>query len=299
MNTKFLVTACAASLLFAASAQAQTASPTKFYAADVVSVSAFNWGSGADAVYDTSDDVLNTWGQIGLSTDVTVGITNAYPHTASGDEGSLQLQSNGNANGKGGLAYYPAGGFGKFSELTGASFDYLVASSGDPAPVMRLFLFDETLTSGATATPWGTHVATLIWTSGTNGITVPQGTWQTANVFSGKVWQSKNGGPQYSQTPIDFADAQSHADFQNLTVRAVEVGYGSGGWSAQYNAAVDNVVLRSSNPATTPINVNFEVTKPSSPVQPVPTTSHWGLMLLATLSAALGVRGARRRRLGK
>lgn len=251
------------------------------YPANLVAEGAFNWSTGTDGFYLTGDDYRNQWGVVGSMSGGTAAITT---DSARNGDGSLRLAANGGTSAKIGVAYYPGTqqGFGPLSSITAASFDWLRATGsapGDAGPLMRLYLF----TPGS-----DTHVATLVWTTTGNGITPADDNWDTANVMAGQVVQLKNPGPQYN-IPMSFAAAQTHVDFKDLIVRAVEVGFGRGGWSPAFVGAVDQVILRGSSAS---VSANFEVAPPPPPTA-VPTM---GLEGLLGMSAALGAAAWFRRR---
>ena len=221
--------------------------------ADVVAGTTFNWSTGADGFYNTADDFNAQWGEIGWANGGTATVTADNPK--SGD-GSLKLASNGSASAKAGIAYYPAGqeGFGTLKSITAASFDWMRAAGSaatDGSPVMRIFLF----TPGT-----DTHVGTLLWQAANDGLTVTDDTWVTTNVLSGKVWNAKgNGGLPVIPPGTNFADLQADTTYGPLVVRAVEIGFGTGGWSANYVGAADNVVFTGDKATVTS---NFEMSKP-------------------------------------
>lgn len=263
-------------------ALASAAHGANVYPVNLVAEGDFKWASGPDAAYGTADDVYNQWGVVGTSSGGTAQITTDF---ARDGDGSLRLASNGGSNAKAGVAYYPptAQGFGPFGSISVASFDWLRAAgsaSGDSGPLMRLYLFDST----------NTHRATLAWTTSANSLVPVDDAWQTANVMAGQVFQTRGAGPQYNVV-MSFADAQAHVDFRDLIVRAVEVGFGSGGWGPDFVGAVDQVRLTGS---VATVNSNFEMVKPPAP--PPTAVPTMGLEGLLGMSAALGVAAWFRRR---
>ncbi|MEG0921881.1 MAG: IPTL-CTERM sorting domain-containing protein [Comamonas sp.] len=247
MNSKKFL-ALSIALALSSWAQATTVVPT-----DVVAATPFNWASGPDNAYGTSDDVNNQWGEIGFAASGTAKVTGAYPH-GPGNTGSLELASNGGTSAKAGIAYYPPSteGFGTLSSITAASFDWMRAAGSGSSPVMRLFLFEPNT---------NTHVATLLWAAGNDGIAVVDNVWGTADVLGGKVWNSKPGG---SLTAIPspgrpFADLKTDAEYGPLVVRAVEIGFGTGGWGPDYKGAADNVLFTGDKASVT---ADFEMVKP-------------------------------------
>ncbi|GAB2824669.1 hypothetical protein GCM10027276_29390 [Comamonas piscis] len=217
------------------------------YNLDVVPESTFNWASGPDGVYNTGDDLYDKWGQIDLKNNGTASVTGDF---AKDGNGSLRLAANGGTSAKAGVAYYPPSseGFGPLNSITEASFEWLRDSSSastDAPPVMRLFLFNAS----------NTHVGTLIWLGGDNGASASTNSWQVANVISGTVFQIRSAGP-LPNTKMTFAQAQASSELGGLTVRAVEVGFGSGGWGTTFLGAADNIKLSGSKAS---VDANFEV----------------------------------------
>lgn len=259
--------------LAAAGAQAAVVLP-----ANVVPASTFNWSFGADNSFGSADDQNKVWGEIGFSNNPTVSITNAYPR---GTTGSLELRASSTAS-KGGLAYYPGGdGFGTLAELTKVKYDWYVASSAQ-APVLRLFLsrgpYDGT-----------NHLATLVYIPSSEA-SVTADTWITADVIAGaKVWQSRAGGPGGQQTK-SFSDFVNDAAYKDLTVFAVEAGFGSG-HPADFVGAADNVQVTGPKAS---VDANFEITNAASTTA-VPTLSLAGLLGLVGLMASAGAVLRRRR----
>ena len=156
MNNKLVLAGSLALALASFSSQAAEVFDTA-----VVPAVPFNWASGADDTYGTSDDMYAQWGQIDLKNGATVTVTGDF---AKDGNGSMRLASNGGTGTKGGAAYYPetAAGFGALKSITAASFEWLRATGSDAtdgSPVMRLFLFDTN----------NLHAATLIWQGGPNG----------------------------------------------------------------------------------------------------------------------------------
>ncbi|MBF5004851.1 IPTL-CTERM sorting domain-containing protein [Diaphorobacter caeni] len=233
----------------AALAFAFNASAANVYPADVVAAGPFNWSTGGDGLYNTTDDFNNQWGQIDLRAGGTAEVTGDYPRSGNG---SLKLASNGDASAKAGVAYYPPtqNGFGPLSSITAASFDYMrVADSADNTPIMRLFLF---------APNTDTHLVTVLWEPSINGVTVTNGTWATADVLNGTVRTTKTN--QAAPFSGSFASLASDPAYQGLIVRAVEIGFGSGGWSGAFVGAADNVVITGS---VTSVTSNFEMAPPT------------------------------------
>lgn len=245
MRFKFGTIACAAVALSLGS-QAATVLPDA-----VVPDATFNWSTGADGSYLTSDDFNNQWGQIGLTRGGSAEVTADYPHLGNG---SLKLAANGGVNAKAGVAYYPDSreGFGPLSSITEASFDYMRAEGEDTdsTPIMRIFVFEPGT---------DTHVETLLWTPALNGITVTTGAWASANVSNGVVSAMRN------QLPYEgsFSGLATDDRYKDLVVRAVEIGFGSGGWSAAFVGAADNVVFRG---AAASLESNFEALPQQFPV---------------------------------
>lgn len=257
------------------------------YADQLITEATFNWSTGADGNYNSGDDFNNQWGQVEQLASGTATITADFPQNGNG---SLRLASNGGTNAKGGVAYYPPGqtGFGALSTISAASFEYKRDSaSANPSPVMRLYLFNPNS---------DTHVATLVWTSDLNGIAnaTTDATWQTADVSGGTVVQLKSGGPLYNQE-MTFADAKAAPELQDLVVRAVEVGFGRGGWNGDFVSGADTVVLTG---GAASVSANFEATRPVPPagVASVPTLSEWGMVVTGLLLAGAAAASVRRRR---
>ncbi|WP_313331266.1 IPTL-CTERM sorting domain-containing protein [Comamonas sp.] len=245
MHFKFATIACAAAALSLGS-QAATVLP-----AAVVPDATFNWSTGADGSYLTSDDFNNQWGQIGLTRGGSAEVTADYPHIGNG---SLKLAANGGVNAKAGVAYYPNSreGFGPLSSITEASFDYMRAEGADTdsTPIMRIFVFEPGT---------DTHVETLLWTPALNGLTVTTGAWASANVSNGVVSAMRN------QLPYEgpFSGLATDDRYKDLVVRAVEIGFGSGGWSGAFVGAADNVVFSGSAAS---LESNFEALPQQFPV---------------------------------
>lgn len=242
MNNKLVLAGSLALALASFSSQAAEVFDTA-----VVPAVPFNWASGADDTYGTSDDMYAQWGQIDLKNGATVTVTGDF---AKDGNGSMRLASNGGTGTKGGAAYYPetAAGFGALKSITAASFEWLRATGSDAtdgSPVMRLFLFNAS----------NAHTATLIWQGGPNGAATTNDAWQTADVFGGTVSQTRGAGPLYN-VEMTFAAAQLDPQLADLVVRAVEVGFGSGGWGPNFVGAVDNVKLTGGVSA---VDANFEL----------------------------------------
>ena len=230
-------------LFMAATTHAATVFETQ-----VIPAFPFNWSAGADNTYLTTDDFNNQWGQIDLRNGGTAAVTADYPRSGNG---SLKLAANGGALAKAGVAYYPGTqtGFGALNTISAASFDWMRATGSaatDASPVMRLFLFDPGT---------NTHRATLLWMASNDGVAVTDDTWQTTNVLTGRVWDTKAGGTIAAPGQL-FTAVQALPAYSNLIVRAVEVGFGSGGWGTTFVGAVDNVVLTGGVAA---VNDNFEM----------------------------------------
>ena len=256
--------------------------------ANVVPEATFNWSVGPDNTVNTPDDKKNAWGQVELTGSPTVAVTSTFPQSGNG---SLELHSSGTTS-KGGLAYYPPGaGFGLLKNLSAVSYDWLrsATSAGQPdaAPLLRLFLSTGNY-NGAN------HVATLVYLPASNGATGlgnSDTAWYSTDVMAGaQIWQSRGAGPGGQQTK-SFADFVADPAYADLTVFAVEAGFGSG-YSAEFVGAIDNVTVTGSAAS---VAANFEASAPQAagPVS-VPTLSLTGLLGLGAIVAGIGA--LRRRR---
>ena len=281
MLKKILCTSLAAMLVGGANA-------ATVFPADIVNAATFNWGSGPNGVYENTpenDDINDQWGEIDLRGAGTVAVTGNFLHNGSG---SLEFGANGDAQAKAGVAFYPPHptGFGPFSEITAASYEWHV-EQGLNAPAMRIFLFDGEA-----------HVATLIWLPTNDGGAFEPGSWQAADVLNGYVWQTRgNAAPEYlipANAPKLFSELQADGNFANLIVRAVEIGFGAGGWGADFVGAADNVVFAGESAR---VEANFEVA-PLVAVAPtpVPTMGEWSLILLSSVLGGLALVRVRRSR---
>lgn len=246
-------------------------------AADVVPQATFIWGTNGP----------DKWGQVGLSAGGTAEVTAEFPRNTGG---SVRLGLV-NTSDKAGVAYYPTATFGKLSDLTAASYDWLVhtTDTANQAPVLRLYL----------RTAEGVHTQTLVYTPDVAGVTgVPLDTWTTTNMVTGIVWQGRSaalGGIDF-QVRRPFAEYQADPRFRDLIVFAVEAGAGNG--SSGFVAAVDNVNVVGSLAS---VSANFEMVRaapapPPAPavVRPVPAMSVLGLLGLSALLGGLGLFQRRR-----
>lgn len=285
MMLKKILLSCLTSLLVGGAASAATVLP-----ADIVDEATFKWSTGGEPgmpdPYGNGNDINHQWGEIDIKNDATVQISDTFPRSGNG---SLLFAANGNSNAKAGIAYYPPypRGFGPFSGIRAASYDWNMLA-GRNAPVMRLFLFNGE-----------DHVATLMWSPTTNNPDpLPVNSWQTGHVFEGYVRQTRGNALQQYQFPGDtprlFTEVQADPAFANLTVRAVEIGFGSGAWGPGFVGAADNVVFRG---ASASVNSNFEFT-PAVAVAPtpVPTMGEWSLILLSSVLGGLALVRVRRSR---
>lgn len=111
-------------------------------AADVVPEATFQWGSSGP----------DQWGQVGLTSGGLAQVTTDFPNSSNG---SLRLDLPITTS-KAGLAFYPGTPFGKLSELSAVSFEWLVHTTDvvDQAPVLRLYLRNAA----------GQHTQTLVYT---------------------------------------------------------------------------------------------------------------------------------------
>lgn len=143
------------SVLISALLGAQAAGAGVVAAADVVPQAAFQWGSSGP----------DRWGQVGLTAGGGAQVTTDF---ANSGNGSMRLDLPG-TSAKAGLAYYPTATFGKLSELTQVSYQWLVHTTDvvDQAPVLRLYLRNAA----------GVHTQTLVYTpdiAGVHGVGLDQ-----------------------------------------------------------------------------------------------------------------------------
>ena len=230
------------SLWLAAALWGADASAAVVAASDVVRDDTFLWGTNGP----------DKWGQVGLTSGGLVKVTSDFPNQSNG---SMRLDLP-NTNSKAGLAYYPSATFGKLSELTAVSFEWLVHSTrtADQAPVLRLYL----------RTAAGVHTQTLVYTPDIAGVHgVDLNTWTPTNVMTGIVWQGRS----LSQGGIDpniprpFAAFQADPRFSDLVVFAVEGGAGNG--SSDFVGAIDNIQVV--GPLAS-VSANFEIVPPSASI---------------------------------
>lgn len=232
----------ALSVWAAASVYGGGASAAIVGAADVVPAKTFDWGTNGP----------DKWGQVGIQGGGAVAVTADFPNQSNGSM-RLDLPA---ASDKAGLAYYPSTTFGKLSELTAVSYEWLVNATEvrNHAPVLRLYLRDAS----------GVHTQTLVYTPDiAEVVDVPFNTWTPANVMAGIVWQGRN----VSQGGIDpnlkrsFKEFQEDPRFADLVVFAVEGGAGSG--SSLFVAAIDNIQVV--GPLAS-VSANFEMVPPSASI---------------------------------
>ncbi|WP_313299172.1 IPTL-CTERM sorting domain-containing protein [Diaphorobacter sp.] len=252
MHRKLKLAACFAAIIGCASAQATTVLDTQ-----LVPIDDFKWAAGSDGVYENGDDKYDQWGVVGPDSGRgTATITANHPWGAG--NGSLELSANGVTSSKIGAAYYPEAtvGFGPLKDLTAVSFDWkraIGSAPTDSGPVMRLMLFNAA----------NIHVGTLAWEAINNSVAVTDDQWESSNVMLGKVFNSNfkaDVAPELRlpSPGLTFAELMRNPLFQDLNVRAVEVGYGKGGtWSDAFVGAVDNVIVEGS--AAT-VAADFEMT---------------------------------------
>jgi hypothetical protein len=211
-------------------------------AADVVPEATFQWGSSGP----------DQWGQVGQTSAGLARVTTDFPNSGNG---SLRLDLPVTSS-KAGLAYYPAATFGKLSELTTVSYQWLVHSTDvvDQAPVLRLYLRNAQ----------GVHTQTLVYTpdiAGVHGVGLNQ--WTTADMLHGIVWQGRSA----AQGGIDpnmrrpFSDFQADPRFADMVVFAVEGGAGNG--SSGFVGAIDNIEVV--GPLAS-VSANFEVVPPTASI---------------------------------
>lgn len=250
MHRKLKLVACIAAIIGCASAHATTVLDTQ-----LVPIDDFKWAAGSDGVYENDDDIYNQWGVVGPNSERgTATITANHPWAAG--NGSLELSANGVIDSKIGAAYYPAtnAGFGPLKNLTAASFDWKRvggSAPGDGGLVMRLMLFNASKV----------HVATLLWDPKYNSTPVQDDIWVHSDVFAGNVYNSnKTNSPpelELNAPGRKLTELQADPNFAELTVRAVEVGYGSRGWGPTFVGAVDNVIVEG---AAATVTADFEMT---------------------------------------
>lgn len=212
-------------------------------AADVVPEAIFQWGSSGP----------DQWGQVGLTNGGKASVTTDFPNQTNG---SLRLDLP-VTTAKAGLAFYPAATFGKLSELTAVSFQWLVHATDvvDQAPVLRLYLRNSA----------GMHTQTLVYTpdiAGVHGVGLDQ--WTNTNVLTGIVWQGRSAaqGGFDPNVARPFADFQADPRFADMVVFAVEGGAGNG--SSGFVGAIDNIVVV--GPLAS-VSANFEVVPPNASIQ--------------------------------
>nr|WP_312988405.1 hypothetical protein [Comamonas koreensis] len=222
---------------------AQGASAAVVAAADVVPEATFQWGSSGP----------NQWGQVGLTGAGLAQVTTDFPNSGNG---SLRLDLPVTSS-KAGLAYYPAATFGKLSELTTVSYQWLVHSTDvvDQAPVLRLYLRNAQ----------GVHTQTLVYTPDIAGVHgVGLGEWTTADMLHGIVWQGRSAAQGGFDPNIrrPFSDFQADPRFADMVVFAVEGGAGNG--SSGFVGAIDNIEVV--GPLAS-VSANFEVVPPTVSIQ--------------------------------
>ncbi|QMV74884.1 hypothetical protein HS961_19710 [Comamonas piscis] len=241
---KFLFrTLTVGSVLISALLGAQAAGAGVVAAADVVPEATFQWGSSGP----------DRWGQVGLTAGGGVQVTTDF---ANSGNGSMRLDLPG-TSAKAGLAYYPTATFGKLSELTQISYQWLVHTTDvvDQAPVLRLYLRNAA----------GQHTQTLVYTpdiAGVHGVGLNQ--WTTADMRNGIVWQGRSaaqGGLDPNQRR-PFAEFREDPRFADLVVFAVEGGAGNG--SSGFVGAIDNIEVV--GPLAS-VSANFEVVPPMASIQ--------------------------------
>ena len=211
-------------------------------AADVVPEATFQWGSSGP----------DQWGQVGQTRAGLAWVTTDFPNSGNG---SLRLDLPVTSS-KAGLAYYPAATFGKLSELTTVSYQWLVHSSDvvDQAPVLRLYLRNAQ----------GVHTQTLVYTpdiAGVHGVGLNQ--WTTADMLHGIVWQGRSAAQGGFDPNIrrPFSDFQADPRFADMVVFAVEGGAGNG--SSGFVGAIDNIEVV--GPLAS-VSANFEVVPPTASI---------------------------------
>lgn len=221
----------------------QRANAAVVAAADVVPEATFQWGSSGP----------DQWGQVGLTSAGQAKVTTDFPNSGNG---SLRLELPVTSS-KAGLAYYPQTTFGKLSELSKISYQWLVHRTDvvDQAPVLRLYLRNAA----------GVHTQTLVYTpdiAGVHGVGLDQ--WTTADMLHGTVWQGRSlaqGGIEPNQAR-PFADFQADPRFADMVVFAVEGGAGNG--SSGFVGAIDNIEVVGELAS---VSANFEVVPPSASIQ--------------------------------
>lgn len=231
------------SILISALLGAQAAGASVVAAADVVPQATFQWGSSGP----------DRWGQVGLTAGGGAQVTTDF---ANSGNGSMRLDLPG-TSAKAGLAYYPTATFGKLSELTQVSYQWLVHTTDvvDQAPVLRLYLRNAA----------GVHTQTLVYTpdiAGVHGVGLNQ--WTTADMRNGIVWQGRSaaqGGLDPNQRR-PFAEFREDPRFADLVVFAVEGGAGNG--SSGFVGAIDNIEVV--GPLAS-VSANFEVVPPMASIQ--------------------------------
>ena len=278
--------------------------PTFIARAALAGALAATGGLATAAIVTTPAGVVNgphndtpaydVWQRMDVRATASVGITGDYPR--SGD-GSV-LMTSGDGNGKTTWQYFPAGGLGRLSSFTSASYEWLRAATSTTAahfhPVFRIRIDTDGNPATTTDQSW------LVYERGAMGAyTAPTNTWVSETIGDSTpmwVWQSGAANSQLPTTTMAQFKAGSYvpeaggfAIPADSTILGIQVGTGSG-WSGTYRGAVDNIglaALRTLGPD------NFELTAPAPAA--VPALETWGLLGLASLLAGLGLWRQRRR----
>lgn len=233
--------------------------------------------SAAQAVVITPGN-LQGWGPANVQGAGTVAITTTYPNLTNG---SLQFTSSASADKADfRVQNLNAGGFGKVSQLTHASYEvYRNGAStvaAHLAPALRFYFFNpNTSKSGI-----------LIWEPVYNGVpSVTTGVWNSYDATNGNFWMRSFSGPSCTYEVYDITLAEWVSGLNNgnpigtvsgCTPNAVgpdawiyEINTGVGsGWSGSFDGAVDLITVGFNGVNTT---YNFETDQPT-PTQP----ASWG-----------------------
>ncbi len=236
----------------------------------------------------------DVWQRMDVRATASVGITGDYPR--SGD-GSVLMTSD-DSTGKTTWQYFPAGGLGRLSSFTSASYEWLRAATSTTAahfhPVFRIRIDTDGNPATTTDQSW------LVYERGAMGAyTAPTNTWVSETIGDSTpmwVWQSGAANSQLPTTTMAQFKAGSYVPEAggfaipgSSTILGIQVGTGSG-WSGTYRGAVDNIGLAAQRTLGPD---NFELTAPAPAA--VPALETWGLLGLASLLAGLGLWRQRRR----
>ena len=246
---------------------------------------------------------FDTWLRQNVRTGASTGITNTFPY---GGDGSAWLTS-ADGTGKADWSYFRSGGFGKLSDVVGASYVwYRASSSTNPAIQMPAFRIVVDIDGDLVTTP--TDIAYLVYEQAYNeagGWTAPTDAWQASSIVgSTYLWVSQPGVGNEEVFNRTLADYQAGTYTPtpgwsqitgNSVVLGIMMGIGSG-WAGAFTGAVDNATLVMGGAAPLTFASNFEVTAPAprAPAAPVPVDAPLPLAAAAAALALLGWRKLRR-----